>query len=146
MAGSASGYIDEDDPVIGDINVTPLVDITLVLLIVYMITVPTIVKNPAIKIDLPTAATGAATPDTTLNLTVQRNADGQISVFANGDLVDSEKLRAMVPPLLQQNQDLAAVIAADKGIAYGDVVQIVDLLGSLGVGRIALETRLPGAE
>lgn len=143
---ATTGYVDEEDAVIGDINVTPLVDITLVLLIVYMITVPSLVKNPAIRIDLPTAATGSATPDTTLNLTVQRNPDGQITVYANGEVVDSEKLRQMVPPLMEQNPDLAAVIAADKGIAYGDVVQVVDLIGSLGVGRIALETRLAGSE
>ncbi len=146
MTTAATNYADEDDGVIGEINVTPLVDITLVLLIVYMITVPTIVNNPAIKIDLPTAATGAATPDTTLNVTIQRTADGEITVFANGDPADAEKIRQMVPPLLEQNKDLAAVIAADKGIAYGDVVQVVDLIGSLGVGRIALETRLPGAD
>src|SRR5688572_7919709 len=108
MAVGASSYIDEDEGVIGDINVTPLVDISLVLLIVYMITVPTIVNNPAIKIDLPTAASGSTTPDTTLNLTIQRNADGAISVYANGDLVDSEKLRQMIPPLIEANKDLAA--------------------------------------
>jgi biopolymer transport protein ExbD len=146
MAATASTYSDEDDAVIGDINVTPLVDITLVLLIVYMITVPTIVNNPAIKIDLPIAASGSETPETTLNLTVQRNTDGGISVYANGDLVDTEQLRTMVPPLVEKNRDLPAVIAADKGIPYGDVVQVVDLIGSLGVARIALETRLPGVE
>jgi biopolymer transport protein ExbD len=111
-----------------------------------MITVPSIVKNPAIRVDLPTAATGVSTPDTTLNLSVQRGADGQISVFANGESADSERLRQIVPPLLEQNRELAAVISADKGIAYGDVVQIVDLIGALGVSRIALETRLPGSE
>lgn len=142
MAASSS-YNDEEDAVIGEINVTPLVDITLVLLIVYMITVPTIVNNPAIKIDLPVAASGSETPETTLNLTVQRNAEGGISVFANGDAVDTDKLRELIPPLVAKNRDLPAVIAADKGIAYGDVVQVVDLIGSLGVGRIALETRLP---
>jgi biopolymer transport protein ExbD len=146
MAAGVSSYVDEDDSVIGDINVTPLVDIILVLLIVYMITVPSIVKNPAIKVELPTAASGTSTPDTTLNLMLQLDAAGQIAVYANGEVADEEKLRSIIPPLLEQNQELAAVIAADKGIAYGDVVQVVDLIGSLGVGRIALETRLPSAD
>jgi biopolymer transport protein ExbD len=146
MAASVSSYSDEEDNVIGDINVTPLVDITLVLLIVYMITVPSIVNNPAIKIDLPTAASGSETPETNLNLTLQLNSEGGISVFANGELADEGKLREIVPAMLEKNQDLAAVIAADKGIAYGDVVQVVDLIGALGVGRFALETRLPGSE
>lgn len=145
MAKAASSYADEDDSVIGDINVTPLVDITLVLLIVYMIAVPTIVNNPAIKVELPTASSGSQTPETTLNLSIQRDAAGVISVYANGDLTDTEKLRELVPPMVEQNQALAAVIAADKGIAYGDVVQVVDLIGSLGVTRIALETRLPSS-
>jgi biopolymer transport protein ExbD len=146
MAAAASSYVDEEDAVIGDINVTPLVDITLVLLIVYMITVPAIVNNPAIKIDLPTAASGSETPETNLNLTVQRNATGTISVYANGEIADTQKLRELVPPMVEKNANLAAVIAADKGIAYGDVVHVVDLLGSLGVARFALETRLPGSE
>lgn len=146
MAAAGSSYVDEEDAVIGDINVTPLVDITLVLLIVYMITVPAIVNNPAIKIDLPTAASGSETPETNLNLTVQRNESGGISVYANGEVADTDKLRALVPPMVEKNQNLAAVIAADKGIAYGDVVHVVDLLGSLGVARFALETRLPGSE
>lgn len=145
MAGAAS-YTDEGESVIADINVTPLVDITLVLLIVYMITVPTIVANPAIKVDLPTASSGQEARDTTLTVAIHRDASGAIGVYANGEPVDDEKLRELVPDLLEKNKDLVAVIAADKGIAYGDVVRFVDLVGSLGVGKIALETRLPAGD
>ena len=61
---------------ITDINVTPLVDITLVLLIIFMVTAPMIVNNPSIKVELPKAATGDETLKSTLALTLQREAAG----------------------------------------------------------------------
>ena len=67
MAGGASGYGNDDDSgrMIVDINVTPLVDITLVLLIIFMVTASYIV-SPAIKVDLPKAASGTEQTKTTL--------------------------------------------------------------------------------
>src|SRR5262249_33332305 len=71
MAGGAGGYGNDDDSgrMIVDINVTPLVDITLVLLIIFMVTASLIV-NPAIKVDLPKAASGTEQTKTTLALTL----------------------------------------------------------------------------
>src|SRR5262249_31851499 len=71
MAGGASsGYDDEEGggAVIGDINVTPLVDITLVLLIIMMVAAPLIVNNPSIKVELPKAANGDETQKSTISL------------------------------------------------------------------------------
>ena len=73
---------------ITDINVTPLVDITLVLLIIFMVTAPMIVNNPSIKVELPKAATGDETLKSTLALTLQREASGGYSLYANGEKTD----------------------------------------------------------
>jgi len=69
MAGSvSSGFSDDDDGSMSDINVTPLVDVTLVLLIVFMITVPAIVGSAPIKVDLPeTSAVASVVEEMTLD-------------------------------------------------------------------------------
>jgi biopolymer transport protein TolR len=135
------GYEDESGGgMIADINVTPLVDITLVLLIVFMITVPSIVNNPSIKVELPKAATGDDTMKSTLALTLTREAAGGYTLYANGEKTDEEKVKVLIPAMLQKNKELQAIIAADKGIAYGDVVHVVDLVKALGVHKFALNT------
>ncbi|HEY7956323.1 MAG: ExbD/TolR family protein [Polyangia bacterium] len=140
MAGGASYEDDDGGGMIADINVTPLVDITLVLLIVFMIVVPSIVNNPSIKVELPKAATGDDTLKSTLALTLQRKAEGGYTLYANGEATDESKVRTLIPALLTKNKDLQAIIAADKGISYGDVVHIVDLVKQLGVHKFALNT------
>jgi biopolymer transport protein ExbD len=137
---SASTYADEgEDGIIADINVTPLVDIVLVLLIVFMITVPSIVNNPSIKVELPKAASGDDTMKSTLALTLSRTPSGY-DLFANGEKTDEITLQRSIPEMLKKNRDLQTIIAADKGIAYGDVVHIVDLVKTLGVHKFALNT------
>ena len=127
---------------IADINVTPLVDITLVLLIIFMVTAPMIVNNPSIKVELPKAATGDETLKSTLALTLSRDPLGRYKLYANGEKTDEPAVKAMIPDMLPKNEDLQAIIAADRGIAYGDVVHIVDLVKSLGVHKFALNTQI----
>jgi biopolymer transport protein ExbD len=136
MAGGAG----ESDDAITGINVTPLVDITLVLLIIFMVTAPMIVNNPSIKVELPKAATGDETLKSTLALTLSRDAAGAVLLYANGEKTDENAVKAMIPDMLSKNKDLQAIIAADRGISYGDVVHIVDLVKSLGVHKFALNT------
>ena len=139
MAGTTRYDDDEGGPgAIADINVTPLVDITLVLLIIFMVTAPMIVNNPSIKVELPKAATGDETLKSTLALTLQREPAGGYALYANGEKTDEEKVKVLIPDMLSKNKDLQAIIAADKGIAYGDVVHIVDLVKTLGVAKFAL--------
>ncbi len=122
-----------------DINVTPLIDIVLVLLIVFIVMVPGLDKATKVKVDLPKAATGDDTMKSTMALTLQRSATGY-DLYANGEKTDEIKLRTVIPDMLKANKDLQTIIAADKGISYGDVVHIVDLVKSLGVHKFALNT------
>lgn len=140
MAGG-SGYQDEDGGgMISDINVTPLVDITLVLLIVFMITVPNIVNNPSIKVELPKAATGDDTLKSTLAITLQKSDSASFALYVNGELSDENKLKSLIPEALKRSPELQAIIAADRSIPYGTVVHFVDLIKSLGVHKFALNT------
>src|SRR5215467_12490085 len=115
MAGATSTYEDDEGGggTISDINVTPLVDITLVLLIVFMITVPSIVNNPSIKVELPKAATGDETLKSTLSLTLKKGdppATGY-DLYVNGEKTDESQVRALIPGLLAKNKELQAIIA-----------------------------------
>src|SRR5262245_45442566 len=141
MAG-ASAYEDDEggSGAITDINVTPLVDITLVLLIIMMVAAPIIANNPSIKVELPKAATGDETQKTTLALTLAREATGGYRIYANGEKIDEAQLRVMLPAMVKKDRDLQVIIAADKSISYGDVVHIVDLVKALGVHKFALNT------
>ncbi|HKA91473.1 MAG TPA: biopolymer transporter ExbD [Haliangiales bacterium] len=130
---------DGDDPLIADINVTPLVDITLVLLIIFMVAAPIIANTPSIKVNLPRAATGDETPKPTLALTVQRRPEGGYVLYANGEPTDEDHVRALVPELVRRDPGLLATVAADRGIEYGDVVHVVDVVKALGVHRFALD-------
>jgi biopolymer transport protein ExbD len=122
------------------INVTPLVDITLVLLVVFMVAAPLIVASPSIKVALPRAVTADATKASTLVLSMARAPTGGYKMFSNGRETDEAGIRAQVPRLVNSDPELQAVIAADRGIPYGDVMHVVDLVRALGVSKFALDT------
>jgi biopolymer transport protein ExbD len=135
MAGGASTYQDEggDAPIV-DINVTPLVDIVLVLLIIFMVTASLIV-NPGIKAELPKAASGEEIR-TTLALTITR--DGALHV--NGEQRTEEEAKVIIRAAVTGNPDIQAIIAADKTVAHGDWVHLVDIAKLAGVRKFAVGT------
>jgi biopolymer transport protein ExbD len=134
MAGAQSRLEDDDSGhMITDINVTPLVDITLVLLIIFMVTT-TYIVNPSIKVDLPKAASGTDQVRTTLALTLTK--DGQL--YLNGDRSDEGKVLKQISDELPKNPDLQAIIAADKVVPHGSVVHIIDLVKRAGVRKFAI--------
>jgi len=135
VAGGASfgGGGDDDGQMIVGINVTPLVDITLVLLIIFMVTASYIV-NPAIKVDLPKAASGSEQTKTTLALTIAK--DG--AVYLNGARTNDSGIVQYIGGELPKNPDLQAIIAADKVVPHGDVIHVIDLVKRSGVHRFAL--------
>jgi biopolymer transport protein ExbD len=138
MAGGARQA--DESGLIAEINVTPLVDVTLVLLIIFMVAAPMMMATPSIKVELPKAATGDETARSTLALTLQREPAGGYTLFANGQKTDEAGVRTMVQGLFAENHELQAIVAADRGIAYGDVVHIVDLVKALGIRKFALNT------
>jgi biopolymer transport protein ExbD len=129
MAGAAHN----DDDVISAINVTPFVDIVLVLLIILMVTSTHIVKA-SMRVELPKAASGGEAVESTLNVVIA--PDGVL--YLDGATVDEAKLEARVKTEAAANPKLQAVIAADKGVPYGRVMQVIDLVKSNGVKSFAL--------
>jgi biopolymer transport protein ExbD len=113
--------------------VTPLVDITLVLLIIFMVTT-TYIVNPSIKVDLPKAVTGTDQTRTTLALTLTK--DGQL--YLNGERSDEAQVVKQIAAELPKNPDLQAIIAADKVVPHGSVVHIIDFVKRAGVRKFAI--------
>jgi biopolymer transport protein ExbD len=125
-----------DDELITGINVTPLVDIVLVLLIVLMVTASYTISK-SIPVDLPKGSTGQSVSGT-LALSVTR--DGRL--FADGAPITELELRARA----RRGRGTArAVIAADGAAAHRSVVRVIDLLRQEGLHRFALDVR-PEAE
>jgi biopolymer transport protein ExbD len=120
--------------IIAAINVTPLVDIMLVLLIIFMLTAHLIAKQ-AIEIDLPRASQSTTTPPTTLAITLTR--DG--ALFLNGQPVSAEGLRTATRQAVAKDPKTQAVIAGDKAVSHGRVVWVLDVIKSLGVTSFAIQ-------
>ena len=131
----ADYFAGEPEPasMITGINVTPLVDITLVLLIIFMVTASYIV-SPSIKIDLPKAASGGEQQRSSLSLTLT----AQGAVFLNGAPSSDQAIARYVAGALPQNPELQAVIAADRAVPHGTVVHFIDVVRRAGVRRFAI--------
>lgn len=122
-----------DDDLIADINITPFVDIILVVLIIFMVTATTIARS-SIKVDLPDAASGEGTESTSLGLTLQ--TDG--GLLLDGEAVTPAELQLALRAARAESEDVVCLIAADKTVAYGRVVWLMDLVKSEGIARFAI--------
>ena|SRR5688572_3396532 len=130
MAGGANG--DDDDGLIAGINVTPLVDITLVLLIIFMVTAR-IIHSQGMPMDLPKSASGEALQTV---FAVELSADGKTRVDSE-PVADDEALTPLAKKAKAKNKELRAVIRADKKVEHGRVIHVLDLLRRAGVAKIA---------
>ncbi len=135
MATSAQ---QEDDGSITGINVTPFVDIALVLLIIFMVTAKYIVTPQAIPVDLPRASTGNA-----VNVAVMVTVDFAGHIFADTHPVSEVQLRDLMRQRHAENHDLRAIIAASRRVPHGRVVEVIDLVRQAGVTRFAIQTEAP---
>jgi biopolymer transport protein ExbD len=122
-----------DDEIIADINVTPLVDIVLVLLIIFMVTASVIV-TPAIKVDLPKAANADDNPESTLSLILSDKGD----LYLNGEQIPWDAIPDRNNQLKAEQQDLQAVISAEHRISHGKVIHLIDTIKGLGISKFAL--------
>jgi biopolymer transport protein ExbD len=120
--------------IIAEINVTPLVDIMLVLLIIFMLTAHLIAKQ-AIEVELPRASQSTTLKPTTLAITLTR--DG--ALFLNDQPVTPAALRAAVSDAVAKDAKTQAIISGDKAVSHGRVVWVLDLVKTLGVTSFAIQ-------
>jgi biopolymer transport protein ExbD len=123
----------QDDDGITGINVTPLVDIMLVLLIIFMVASTYIVK-PSIEVDLPKAASAGEALEQTLSLALKQ--DG--SLYLNGEPANEDAIAARCREVAKANADAQAIIAADGAATHAQVVRLIDVVKTNGVTKFAL--------
>lgn len=124
---------DQGDDLQSEINVVPLVDIILVVLIIFMVTAPMIMK-PSINVNLPKAAAGDATVPSKLNITI--GSDGRLNL--DGKMVEDSEVQAKATEEAQKNPDIQAIISADKDVPHGRVVSVLDIVKGAGVKKFAI--------
>jgi biopolymer transport protein ExbD len=119
-----------------DINVTPLVDVMLVLLIIMMIVAPLLQKGAPVR--LPTAANSADKPETQDQTVVAVTANGEY--YVNGVPIPDSELRRRVEEILENKTEKIVLIKADEDAQYGKVMEAMDELRAAGIEDMGLIT------
>ena len=129
----ASQLQDSGDDEITGINVTPLVDVVLVLLIIFMVTANFIVRE-TMEVDLPKAANAGETVQGLLAVVMDR----QGRLFLDGEEVSEAQLRVKVAESVKRDAETRALLSADQALPYGEVMHLIDVVKGEGVSRFAL--------
>ncbi len=132
----AGGSYQEDEG-ITDINVTPLVDVMLVLLIILMVTANYIQSN-AINLELPKAATGQDAGGTNLGLSLDKNS----KLYLDGQEISMTQLPQIIADRKKTKADLQALISADVLTPHGDVVKLIDMVRRNGILNFAINVEV----
>jgi biopolymer transport protein ExbD len=119
---------------ITDINITPFVDVVLVLLVIFMVTTPLVVSQ-ALKVELPKSKTSSPTESETLGLAITTSG----AFVLNGQTLAKEALFEAVKIRHQKNPGLQVVIAADMDTPHRFVIQAMDTVKRAGVDKLAFQ-------
>jgi biopolymer transport protein ExbD len=130
------GEIDEDQAgIVAEINITPLTDVFLVLLIIFMVT-SSVIANTGKKVDLPEAQQASDTPPKAVTVTVATGG----SIEVNGELVARDQLRAHLEAALANVEEKMVILRGDREIVYGEAVYVLDQAQLAGASGFALAT------
>ena len=122
----------------GEINVTPFVDVMLVLLIVFMVTAPLLTVG--VPVDLPKTKAGQISADAA-PLVVSIQADGQI--YLQESVVEADSLIPRLSAISEANPDVRIFVRGDRSVSYGEVVELMGRIQTAGFERVALVAQLP---
>ena len=125
-----------DDQAITGINVTPLVDIILVVLIIFMATAPMISRR-AVKVDIPKASQHERTATESLQVVLNDKRE----IYFKGKRITAEELSAELSRHVAAAAGVPVTMSADKGLPYGEIVGLLDLIRGAGVRKIGLEVQ-----
>jgi biopolymer transport protein ExbD/biopolymer transport protein TolR len=123
-----------------DINMTPLIDVMLVLLVIFMITAP--LMSSSLKLDLP-RTDGAQPNDAPQFISVALDPQGRL--FFGEDVVDAAAFAARVADAARKNPRTEVQLRADKGVPYGRVAEVIGVVQKAGLSRIGFVTEPTGA-
>lgn len=127
--------LDDNDEGFNDINITPFVDVVLVLLVIFMVTAPVMVKE-SLKVNLPKTLTSDITSKAD-SIGVAITKEGQ--VLFNGKLLGPDSLQAELKRISKEAPQTNFLISADTDSRHGDVVRMIDMLKKNNLNRFALQ-------
>lgn len=134
MAGKIGTPSDDELPSISEINVTPFVDVVLVLLVIFMVTAPMLVREQ-MNVNLPKAESGEKSASEQIAIVLEK--DGVIKIQKK--IVTFDQIEGEIKTLIQSNANAQAVISADQDAKHGDVVRVMDLVKKAGLSRFAIQ-------
>jgi biopolymer transport protein ExbD len=129
----------ESDDVLSEINITPLVDVMLVLLVSFILTIP--VLTNAVHVNLPKTVT-TTPPEQQKSVTVTVDAEGKI--YLDNQEVAQEQLAAQLQSLKAGNSDLSLHLRADDRVPYGPVAKVMAAIEHAGVTKVSILTDQQG--
>ena len=127
------GQEDANSGMLADINITPLVDVMLVLMIIFMVTAPLLTAS--VNVDLPKAEAAPA-PQDDKPLTVSVNAEGKI--YLQDEQIELPELVAKLQAISQGKSDKKILVRGDKGNSYGTMLQVMATITQGGFTHLAL--------
>jgi biopolymer transport protein TolR len=130
------GMGSKNNSFMADINVTPLVDVMLVLLIIFMVTAPMMMQGLSVSLPQTTSKPLPADQEEHLTLTVDRNQQ----IFINDYKVSLEALQAKMEKILEGRPDQKVYLRADQSIPYGFVVRVISEVKNAGVEKLGMVT------
>ncbi len=125
-------------PALADINITPFVDVVLVLLIIFLITAPMMLGG--IDVQVPKTETRTSRPEERLVLTVTRNR----GVFLENQPISLDRLAKVLGGVARRNPKAAVFLKADEAVAYGTVMKVMDTIKKAGIDRVGMVTEPVG--
>jgi biopolymer transport protein TolR len=130
--------LEDDADAFSDINVTPLVDVMLVLLIIFMVTAPLLHQGVEVQLPKSVAQNLPKTQEDPLILSITKNE----VYYLNETPIPKAQLGERLKIILRTRTDKAVYLKADRNLAYGVVVETMDLLNRLGVESLGMLTEL----
>jgi biopolymer transport protein TolR len=126
----------ESNDSISQINITPLVDVMLVLLIIFMVTTP--ILQQGVSVDLPEVSAGPLTGKDEQQLVVIVTRDGKVQL--NDSPLKVDELRQKLTAIMKQRPDRDVYLRADKNVPYGKVVEVMAAVRTAGVRKLGMVT------
>ena len=136
MAGKVPGMGGANDEMtsISEINVTPFVDVVLVLLVIFMVTAPMLVREQ-MNVNLPKAQTGEKSAAQAIAIVITK--DGAVTLMDKP--IQMDQIEDAIKAIVAKNPDGQAVISADTDTKHGDVVRVMDLIKKAGLTKFAIQ-------
>jgi len=126
-------------PAMADINVTPFVDVVLVLLIIFLITAPMLLGG--IDVRVPKTAARNIQPEERLVVTITRDR----GVFLDNQPISLDRLSKVLSGMVRRSPKAAVFLKADEAVAYGAVMKVMDVIKKAGIDRVGMVTEPIGS-